>query len=117
MSEVAKGFWHGTHRATAPATTLDRVRPLAAEFGITRTANVTGLDRIGLPVVMVCRPNSRSISVQQGKGLSLEAAKASGVMEAVETFHAEHILLPLKHASRRDLAHPAATLIPSPSAH
>ena len=104
MSEVAKGFWHGTHRATAPATTLDRVRPLAAEFGITRTANVTGLDRIGLPVVMVCRPNSRSISVQQGKGLSLEAAKASGVMEAVETFHAEHILLPLKHASRRDLA-------------
>ena len=73
-------------------------------MGITRVANVTGLDRIGIPVVMVCRPNSRSIAVSQGKGLDLDAARASGLMEAVETYHAERIELPLKLASLRDLA-------------
>ena len=72
-------------------------------MGVTRVANVTGLDRVGLPVVMVCRPNSRSIAVSQGKGLDLDAAKASGVMEAAETYHAERISLPLKFGSYADL--------------
>jgi YcaO-like protein with predicted kinase domain len=72
-------------------------------MGITRVANVTGLDTIGLPVVMVCRPNSRSLAVSQGKGLDLESAKASGVMESVEAYHAEHITLPLKLASYEEL--------------
>jgi hypothetical protein len=34
-------------------------------MGITRIANVTGLDRIGVPVVMVWRPNSRSLAGRQ----------------------------------------------------
>jgi ribosomal protein S12 methylthiotransferase accessory factor len=72
-------------------------------MGITRVANVSGLDRVGLPVVMVCRPNSRSIAVSQGKGLDLDAAKASGLMEAAETYHAERISLPLKFGSYEDL--------------
>ncbi len=58
--------------------------PLAV-MGISRVTNVTGLDTVGIPLVMVCRPNSRSISVSQGKGCDLDAAKASGVMESVET--------------------------------
>jgi YcaO-like protein with predicted kinase domain len=80
------------------------VRPYLARTGITRIANVTGLDRIGVPVVMVCRPNSRSLAVSQGKGLTLDAAKASGVMEAIELYHAERIQLPLKLGSGRELA-------------
>src|ERR1019366_4174255 len=58
---------------------------------------------IGIPVVMVCRPNSRSVAVSQGKGLTLAAAKASGVMESVEGYHAEHIALPLKYSSYEEL--------------
>jgi len=95
----AKAYRLGTHRTVSPRATLARVEPHMREMGITRVANITGLDDIGIPVVMVCRPNSRSISVSQGKGVELAAAKASGVMEAVETFHAEHITLPLKLAS------------------
>jgi len=72
-------------------------------MGITRIANVTGLDRTGVPVVMVCRPNSRSLTVSQGKGLSLEAAKASGVMEAVEAWHAERVMRPLVLASFEEM--------------
>ncbi len=73
-------------------------------MGITRIANVTGLDRIGIPVVMVCRPNSHSIAVSQGKGFSLDAAKASGLMESIESWHAEHIELPLKLGNFGDLS-------------
>jgi ribosomal protein S12 methylthiotransferase accessory factor len=99
-----KTYRRGTHRTVDPASTLDRVRPHLAAMGITRVANVTGLDRIGVPVVMVARPNARSLAVSQGKGLTLEAAKASGVMEALELHHAERIELPLKLASARELA-------------
>lgn len=102
--KVVKHFFAGTHRCVAPAQTLQRLQPLLSGMDITRVANVTGLDRIDVPVVMVSRPNSRSVSVAQGKGLTLEAAKASGIMEAVETFHAERIRLPLGLASERELS-------------
>ena len=99
LAEAAKRHLRGTHRTCAPAETLARVAPLLAGMGITRVANVTGLDRTGIPVVMVCRPNARSIAVSQGKGLTLEAAKASGIMESIEVWHAELIMRPVKLAS------------------
>jgi ribosomal protein S12 methylthiotransferase accessory factor len=72
-------------------------------MGVTRIANVTGLDIVGLPVVSVCRPNGRTNSVFQGKGLDLDQAKASAVMEAVESFCAENIMRPIIYASAADL--------------
>jgi len=99
-----KRFRDGTHRMVSPDETVARLQPLLPAFGITRVANVTGLDRIGVPVVMVCRPNSRSIAVSQGKGLTLAAAKASGLMEAAEGFHAERIEQPLRLGSSHELA-------------
>jgi YcaO-like protein with predicted kinase domain len=96
---AVKGHRRGSHRLVPPRATVERIAPLKARMGITRVANVTGLDRIGIPVVMVCRPNSRSIAVAQGKGLDLDAARASGLMEAIETYHAERIDLPLRLAS------------------
>ena len=95
----AKTYRLGTHRSVAPADTIDRIRPLWSAFGITRVANLTGLDRTGIPVVMVCRPNARSSAVFHGKGVDIAAAKASGLMEAVETWHAEHVQLPLRFGS------------------
>ena len=102
-SDAAKRYFHGTHRTCAPDETLARLRPLLPAMGITRIANVTGLDRTGVPVVMVSRPNARSVTVSQGKGLTLAAAKASGVMEALEVWHAEHIVKPLKLASHEEM--------------
>src|SRR5689334_8359968 len=100
---IPKGFRDGTHRLVSPLETVARVRPFLPVMGITRVANVTGLDSIGIPVVMVCRPNSRSLAVSQGKGLDLAAAKASGLMESIEAYHAEQITLPLKLASYEEL--------------
>jgi YcaO-like protein with predicted kinase domain len=99
----AKMYTLDTHRSVPPRATLARVRPHLAQMGITRLANVTGLDRIGMPVFMATRPNSRSVAVSQGKGLSLEAAEASAVMEAVETWHAERISMPMRYAALADL--------------
>ncbi len=112
-----KVFRDGTHRFLAPEETAARVRRFMPVMGITRIANVTGLDCIGIPVVMVCRPNSRSLAVSQGKGLDLALAKASGLMESVETYHAEHITLPLKLASYEELryTHPVADVTTLPS--
>lgn len=86
-------------RAVSPAQTLERARRHFSPLGITRLANVTGLDCIGVPVVSVCRPNSRSLSVSQGKGVDLESAYVSGVMEAIELYHAERVHGPLQFAS------------------
>lgn len=101
--ETTKAYRRGTHRARKPSETLKRIRPLMPVMGITRIANVTGLDFLGIPVVMVTRPNSRSLAVSQGKGLDLDSAKASGLMESVESYHAERIVRPLKIGSFEDL--------------
>lgn len=91
----ARHAYDGTFRSRPPGETLDRVMPLLPRYGITRVANITGLDRIGLPVVNVVRPLSRSVSVSTGKGVSLEAAKVSGIMESIEAHHAENLRLPV----------------------
>lgn len=100
-----KRYRRGTDRIVPPEETLAGLRPLLPVMGITRIANVTGLDRIGIPVVMVCRPNSRSGAVSQGKGLELAAAKVSGAMEAIENYHAETITLPVRYASFDELCY------------
>jgi YcaO-like protein with predicted kinase domain len=98
-----KGHVNGTHRTVDPAATLERLHPILSRIGVTRVGVITGLDVIGIPVVSVCRPNARSLSVSQGKGVDLVAAKVSGIMEAVEAWHAEHVLLPLRLATYREL--------------
>jgi YcaO-like protein with predicted kinase domain len=103
LTPARKTFTEGTHRLVDPGSTVTRVLRLAPVMGITRVANITGLDEVGIPVVMVCRPNSRSLAVSQGKGLTLAAAKASGLMESVEAYHAERIVLPLKLATYEEL--------------
>ncbi len=103
MKHTTKSYYSGTHRTRSPSRTVEVVQPHLAAMGITRVANVTGLDRIGIPVVNALRPNSRSLSVSQGKGLTLEAARASAIMEAIEGFHAEDIDLPLVESSYDDL--------------
>lgn len=102
-SAHVKTYRAGTDRVVHPDTTVDRVTPLFPSFGITRVADVTGLDRVGIPVVMVVRPNARSLSVAQGKGVDIAAARASGIMESIENWHAERIDLPLRLGSVDDL--------------
>ena len=110
-------YFEGTHRIYRPEVTLGMVEPHLSSMGITRVADVTGLDTVGIPVVMVCRPNSRSVSVSQGKGSELIAARVSGLMESIEGFHAENISLPLRLVSFHDLSGEANVIDPDLCPH
>ena len=110
---LAKAYRAGTHRSVAPEETIRRAWRLAPIMGITRIGNVTGLDVVGVPVVTVIRPNARSLAVAQGKGLTLAAAKASGLMESVESYHAETITLPLRYCSLNELRYAQRVVDPS----
>jgi ribosomal protein S12 methylthiotransferase accessory factor len=98
-----KRFVKGTHRTRSPKETLAAYRPLMQRLGITRLANVTGLDSIGIPVYMAIRPASRVLSVSQGKGLDKDAAAASALMESIELWHAERLALPMRFESHQAL--------------
>lgn len=79
-------------------------------MGITRLANVTGLDCIGISVYMAIRPNARSLAVSQGKGIDPDHAKASALMESVENWHAEWIELPTRIGSYWEMRASAPTV-------
>jgi len=105
----AARYRFGTRRAAPPEETLRRVLPLRRQAGITRLADITGLDRLGIAVYQAVRPNSRNLSVAQGKGLTRVQAMVSALMEAFEAYHAEEVHQPTVHervgAMRRQLAY------------
>ncbi|MET9244834.1 YcaO-like family protein [Nonomuraea sp. NPDC003709] len=91
LDEIRKACVSGTHRVLTPTDTLRRIQPLFPIVGITRLADVTWLDEIGIPVHQAVRPNSRTVSVSQGKGLTHDLAQVSAAMESIESWHAERI--------------------------
>ena len=79
----------GTFRARPAEETVAQAISVGQRIGITRLANVTGLDVLGIPTWVAIRPLSRSLTVSQGKGISHSLAKASALMESIELYHAE----------------------------
>ena len=98
-----KRYLTGTHRTRFALETLAALEPHLRRFGITRVANVTGLDRLGVPVYLAVRPNARSLSVSQGKGLDVPSAKVSAIMESLEAHHAEFHRCACRIATRAHL--------------
>lgn len=90
-----KRFTFGAHRSCSPEETLGRFGSAMIRCGVTRLAQITGLDTIGIPVYAAVRPLSRSLVVSLGKGLNPSSAKASALMESIETWHAENLENPL----------------------
>ena len=85
----------GTLRAVTPEQTLAKVEPLLWDtFGITRVANITGLDTIGIPTFLAIRPAAKLLTSAQGKGATTNLAKVSAIMEAIEGWHCENMAPP-----------------------
>lgn len=72
--------------------TLSLAKAMAAApiAGISRLADVTRLDCIGMPVWQAIRPISRSLSVHQGRGRTSQDARLGALMEAMESHAAEN---------------------------
>ncbi|MBI4817799.1 MAG: YcaO-like family protein [Deltaproteobacteria bacterium] len=103
-SPAPKVYSRGTTRTRSPRETLARLEPVLGHFGITRLANVTGLDHLDIPVYQAVRPNARSLAVSQGKGLDAVSAKVSALMESLEAHHAEHTRCSVRLESYRALS-------------
>jgi ribosomal protein S12 methylthiotransferase accessory factor len=97
MTAGAKVFFTGTHRVRRPEDTWAAIEPLLPRYGITRIADVTGLDVLGIPVMMAVRPLARSLTVSQGKGHTPLLARISAAMESLELWHAENVPLSPVH--------------------
>lgn len=91
LKSCIKGYKKGTHRAVPPEETFTRVDPKMPAAGVTRVADITGLDRIGIPVFSSIRPSAEggAISVYNGKGTTADEARVSAMMEAIERYSAE----------------------------
>ncbi|MEO5807425.1 YcaO-like family protein [Devosia sp.] len=90
-------------RSCSPLETIRRLQPHLKQIGITRLARQTSLDVLGIPVFASFRPNAHTLSTNQGKGLSENAAKASALMEAVEFSFAEQPTTAITYATTQDL--------------
>ncbi|HZD42596.1 MAG TPA: YcaO-related McrA-glycine thioamidation protein [Methanomicrobiales archaeon] len=86
-----KGYREDTHRAFPPEETLKRIEGKMAGAGITRVADITNLDRIGIPVFSSIRPVAEegAITVYNGKGATPIEARISAMMEGIERCSAE----------------------------
>lgn len=106
----------GTVRADSVGNSLARARAVMPALGITRLANVTGLDHVGVPTWMAVRPLALSLSISQGKGLTHDLAKVSALMECIEVHHAEHFVprgsLRSLRAAADDASHVHPLLLP-----
>jgi ribosomal protein S12 methylthiotransferase accessory factor len=85
---------------------------LLPRVGISRLADVSGLDQLGVAVCLAVRPNSRGISTSQGKGFSGQQAKISALMESLESWHAERIRQPVFAGSMRQAKDEGLLVLP-----
>lgn len=84
-------YFKGTHRVIAPEKTIEINEAKLKTAGVTRIADITDLDRIGLPIYTAIRPTAEdgAISIYGGKGITKDHARASAMMEAFERYSAE----------------------------
>jgi ribosomal protein S12 methylthiotransferase accessory factor len=103
----------GLDRIIPASETLLNVAEVAESLGVTRLANITGLDRVGIPVYAAVVPKSDDIlSVYNGKGRRLIDAKVGALMEAIERQTALKARLPMTKGSFAELSQSRNVLDP-----
>lgn len=125
LKSCIKKYRKDTHRAVPPEETLSRIESKMVAAGITRVADITDLDRIGIPVFSSIRPTADdgAISVYNGKGATPAEAKVSAMMEGIERYSAEvHDRELVKGrfselSSDRNALNPGELILPHPSDH
>jgi ribosomal protein S12 methylthiotransferase accessory factor len=106
LTRAPKHGGAGPHRIVSARVAWTRVRHAIGLIGITRLADLTGLDSIGVPTWSAVRPlaDRFSVSVTCGKGLRSIDARVGAVMEAVEYWSAEPLAARMHVARLADLS-------------
>ncbi len=91
FKEVPINYFGCTHRSIPPKQTIKNVEGKLRKVGVTRIAEITHLDRLGIPIYSAIRPEAAegAVSIYAGKGATKSQAKASAMMEAFERYSAE----------------------------
>lgn len=97
--------------AKSSKETLEIMAPHFNEIGLSRLIDLTGQDRIGLPVFNAVKPGMVNYSVQHGKGITKEDARLSAVMETFERHFGSNADLP-SFSATYDQASRDHTMIP-----
>ena len=104
IQSVGKHAPADSERSVSAEDTLTRASRAAGAFGVTRLADITGLDRLGIPVYSAVVPKSDDpISIYNGKGIRPVDAKTGALMEAIERQTALRVLLATVEGSLREL--------------
>lgn len=84
-------YIEGTQRVYDEATTLENTKNQIKKIGVTRIADITNLDRLGIPIFSAIRPSAApgAISIYSGKGSTEQRARISAIMESFERCLAE----------------------------
>ena len=84
-------YIEGTQRVYDEATTLENTKDKIKKIGVTRIADITNLDRLGIPIFSAIRPSAAqgAISIYSGKGSTEQRARISAIMESFERCLAE----------------------------
>jgi ribosomal protein S12 methylthiotransferase accessory factor len=98
LSDFCDAIVSGLHISLSKQPSAEEVKqcfhailPLCHRARITRLGDLTGLDRLGLPVVQAVRPDALSEVSSLGRGLSTMEAAIGAIMESLERFYAESI--------------------------
>ena len=103
----------GIDRTVPAAETIRMLTGVATSLGVTRLADITGLDRVGIPVYSSVVPMSRDLlSVYNGKGVRRVDAQAGALMEAIERQTALRARLPCIEGSYSELSRERTMLDP-----
>jgi ribosomal protein S12 methylthiotransferase accessory factor len=101
----AKYSGSGVERSVRPGATIRRARAVLELIGVTKVADVTDLDRVGIPNFMTVRPHDLGpgISYYNGKGTTRADAYAGAMMEAIERHAGERYVGPVITSSHYNL--------------
>jgi ribosomal protein S12 methylthiotransferase accessory factor len=91
-------------RGVLVAQTYERVNRIRRLVPISRVADLTPLDDLGLPAYSAVTPLAKDLKIHNGKGATREAARVSAMMEAIERVSAERTGAARIVASYRELA-------------
>ncbi len=104
----------GVERSVRPAATIRRALAVLDTIGVTKVADVTDLDRVGIPNFMTVRPHDAGpgISYYNGKGTTRADAYAGALMEAIERHAGERYDGPVIASSYHNLRSEHACIDP-----
>jgi YcaO-like protein with predicted kinase domain len=115
LTPLKKYSGKGVVRCVDPATTIRRASTVLKQAGITRIADVTNLDRVGIPNFMSVRPLDLDpgISYYNGKGTTQDDAHAGAIMEGIERHAGEYCDYPITVSSYSALRQRVGCVNPS----